>query len=255
MKMKNIKISRIGTIVCLIIFGIGSFAAGIIFTKAGNSEPSKSSLPVSKGGTGGNNFNIGEVLIGNGQNSFQTRGLDAAPTEKSDKFLTSGTIFSQYQILSGTGGFDFKIGDRVIGSNTIFFRYDKNSEILYFRQNGGAKNYSWVAAQSMTSLPITVLFKLPTNWKITFSSSLGYQSLESGLTHRYGGSGTQTYSAAGISLDPLVFYLPTNGTSLNQISCNLTSKAWNTVRSLPNTAGNLALNLSGSIFVDSLTIG
>jgi hypothetical protein len=73
------------------------------FSKA-EAGGSNSTLPISKGGTGGNNFASGQALIGNVSGSLSTIPLDAAPKAESNNLITSGGAYSAYNnAINGTG--------------------------------------------------------------------------------------------------------------------------------------------------------
>ncbi|MDR3116579.1 MAG: hypothetical protein LBT91_01920 [Bifidobacteriaceae bacterium] len=49
-------------------------------------------LPISRGGTGADEFASGQALIGNGSNSLTTKAIDVAPTNNSANLITSGAL-------------------------------------------------------------------------------------------------------------------------------------------------------------------
>jgi hypothetical protein len=89
--LKQIKPKKIGTIITVLLFGaictIGGY--GLRSSTDGASSP----LPVSKGGTGGNNFPTNSVLVGNGPLSFSSRGIDTTPQNGSNNLITSDALY------------------------------------------------------------------------------------------------------------------------------------------------------------------
>jgi hypothetical protein len=72
-----------------VICGIGGYEL------RSSTDSASSPLPVSKGGTGGNNFPANSVLVGNGSLSFSSRGIDTTPQSGSNNLITSNGVYNR----------------------------------------------------------------------------------------------------------------------------------------------------------------
>jgi hypothetical protein len=89
--LKQIKPQKVGTIITVLLFGAICAIGG--YELRSSTDGASSALPVSKGGTGGNNFPANSVLVGNGPLSFSSRGIDTTPQNGSDNLITSNALY------------------------------------------------------------------------------------------------------------------------------------------------------------------
>ncbi|MDR2748375.1 MAG: hypothetical protein LBB10_00525 [Bifidobacteriaceae bacterium] len=87
----KIKPQKVGTIITVLLFGLICAIGG--YEIHSSTDGASSPLPVSKGGTGGNNFPANSVLVGNGPLSFSSRGIDTTPQSGSNNLITSDALY------------------------------------------------------------------------------------------------------------------------------------------------------------------
>jgi hypothetical protein len=89
--LKQIKPQKVGAILTVLLFGAICAIGG--YELRSSTDGASSPLPVSKGGTGGNNFPANSVLVGNGPLSFSSRGIDTTPQSGSNNLITSDALY------------------------------------------------------------------------------------------------------------------------------------------------------------------
>jgi hypothetical protein len=86
--IKKVEIKKLGVFGIICLFGVCTFISGRI--SVANADGSISVLPISRGGTGANQFANGQALIGNGSQPLSSLAIDATPTANSNNLITSG---------------------------------------------------------------------------------------------------------------------------------------------------------------------
>jgi hypothetical protein len=89
--LKQIKPQKIGAAITVMLFGLICAIGG--YELRSSTDGASSPLPVSKGGTGGNNFPANTVLTGNGPLSFGSLGVDPSPSPSSSNIVRGGGVY------------------------------------------------------------------------------------------------------------------------------------------------------------------